>query len=58
MCVYEKWGTISHPAETDISFQAVHAVYTLERILHDIARRSESFEIVFWHGMHLHIIVW
>ncbi|EJF61300.1 P-loop containing nucleoside triphosphate hydrolase protein [Dichomitus squalens LYAD-421 SS1] len=33
----------------DISFQCLHAVYTLERILQEISRRSESFEIVFWH---------
>lgn len=36
---------------TDVSFQSIHAVYVLERILHDIFRRSDSFDIVFWHGM-------
>ncbi|RPD67074.1 P-loop containing nucleoside triphosphate hydrolase protein [Lentinus tigrinus ALCF2SS1-7] len=35
--------------ENDVSFQSVHAVYTLERILHDISKRSDSFEVVFWH---------
>lgn len=34
----------------DVSFQCIHAIYTLERILHQISKRSNSFEIVFWHG--------
>ncbi|KAI0720199.1 P-loop containing nucleoside triphosphate hydrolase protein [Cerioporus squamosus] len=38
--------------ESDVSFQIVHAVYMLERILHDIYKRSDSFEIVFWHERH------
>ncbi|KAI0677460.1 P-loop containing nucleoside triphosphate hydrolase protein [Trametes maxima] len=33
----------------DVSFQIVHAIYTLERVLNEISRRSTSFEIVFWH---------
>ncbi|KAI0776031.1 P-loop containing nucleoside triphosphate hydrolase protein [Trametes elegans] len=33
----------------DVSFQIVHAIYTLERTLHEISRRSSSFEVVFWH---------
>ncbi len=41
----------------DISFQSAHAVYTLERTLHEISRRSETFDIVFWHGMFLQIFV-
>lgn len=34
----------------DVSFQIVHAIYTMERVLHEISSRSASFEIVFWHG--------
>ncbi|KAI9000928.1 P-loop containing nucleoside triphosphate hydrolase protein [Trametes punicea] len=33
----------------DVSFQIAHAIYSLERVLLEISRRSESFEIVFWH---------
>ncbi|KAH9899786.1 P-loop containing nucleoside triphosphate hydrolase protein [Cubamyces lactineus] len=33
----------------DVSFQIVHAIYSLERILHEISRRSTSFDVVFWH---------
>ncbi|KAH9846953.1 P-loop containing nucleoside triphosphate hydrolase protein [Lenzites betulinus] len=33
----------------DISFQIVHAIYSLERALHNIYTRSNSFDIVFWH---------
>ncbi|KAI0375726.1 P-loop containing nucleoside triphosphate hydrolase protein [Pilatotrama ljubarskyi] len=33
----------------DVSFQIVHAIYSLERVLHEISRRSTNFEIVFWH---------
>ncbi|OSD04333.1 P-loop containing nucleoside triphosphate hydrolase protein [Trametes coccinea BRFM310] len=33
----------------DVSFQIVHAIYSLERILHEISRRSSSFDVVFWH---------
>ncbi|KAI0638272.1 P-loop containing nucleoside triphosphate hydrolase protein [Trametes polyzona] len=33
----------------DVSFQVVHAIYALERVLHEISTRSTSFEIVFWH---------
>ncbi|EIW61285.1 P-loop containing nucleoside triphosphate hydrolase protein [Trametes versicolor FP-101664 SS1] len=33
----------------DVSFQIVHAIYTMERVLHEISSRSASFEIVFWH---------
>ncbi|TFK94713.1 P-loop containing nucleoside triphosphate hydrolase protein [Polyporus arcularius HHB13444] len=35
--------------DNDISFQSVHAVYMIERIIHDIYKRSDSLEIVFWH---------
>ncbi|OBZ67571.1 hypothetical protein A0H81_12098 [Grifola frondosa] len=30
------------------SFQIIHALHLLERILQDISQRSTSFEIVFW----------
>ncbi|KAH9943357.1 P-loop containing nucleoside triphosphate hydrolase protein [Epithele typhae] len=33
----------------DPSFQSIHAIYTLERVLHNISRRSDAFELVFWH---------
>lgn len=46
---------VLHAAEVeaeflDVSFQIVHAIYTMERVLHEISSRSASFEIVFWHG--------
>ncbi|OJT09311.1 hypothetical protein TRAPUB_14238 [Trametes pubescens] len=33
----------------DVSFQIVHVIYAMERVLHEILIRSVSFEIVFWH---------
>ncbi|CDO68719.1 hypothetical protein BN946_scf184652.g46 [Trametes cinnabarina] len=35
--------------KNDLSFQIVHAIYSLERVLHEISRRSSSFDVVFWH---------
>ncbi|KAI0750894.1 P-loop containing nucleoside triphosphate hydrolase protein [Daedaleopsis nitida] len=41
-----------------ISFQSAHAIYTLERILHEISRRSKSFEIIFWHERRLSTLLY
>lgn len=53
--------TVLHAAEVeaefiDVSFQIVHAIYTMERVLHEISSRSASFEIVFWHGELIHSV--
>ena len=39
----------------DISFQILHAIHSLEKLLKDFIRRGAVFEIVFWDGMILDI---
>jgi hypothetical protein len=34
----------------DPSFQVLHAIYSMERLLNEMLRRSAIFDIVFWEG--------
>jgi hypothetical protein len=47
----EKTVHFSSSAFVECSFQILHALHSLERILDEFRRRSAIFEIVFWEGL-------